>query len=163
LILAPALVKSGLYPLSVHLFIMYWGMASYITPPVALSAFVAAGLAGADPMKTAFKAMQFGFVKYFIPFFFVLNPAIILHGSPMDIVVSFTLVSFSVITISYSLEGYLPKFGLVPLWVRAMLFFGGFCLGLPWLEARVVGGASVLFILILIVVLQKGRGKIAVG
>ena len=53
LILAPALVKSGLYPLSVHLFIMYWGMASYITPPVALSAFAGAGLAGANPMKDA--------------------------------------------------------------------------------------------------------------
>ena len=57
LILAPALVNSGLNPLAVHLYIMYWGMASYITPPVALSAFVAAGLAGADPMRTGFKAM----------------------------------------------------------------------------------------------------------
>jgi len=54
LILAPALVKGGLYPLAVHLFIMYWGMASYITPPVALSAFAGAGLAGSDPMKTGF-------------------------------------------------------------------------------------------------------------
>jgi TRAP-type uncharacterized transport system fused permease subunit len=163
LILAPALVKSGLYPLSVHLFIMYWGMASYITPPVALSAFVAAGLAGSDPMKTGFKAMQFGFVKYFIPFFFVLDPAIILHGSPMEIVMSFTLVSCSVISISYALEGYLPKFGVVPLWVRVVLFFGGFCIGFPWLEVRVVGVASVLFVLILGFIFRKGKGEIAVG
>jgi TRAP transporter 4TM/12TM fusion protein len=157
LILAPALVKSGLYPLSVHLFIMYWGMASYITPPVALSAFVGAGLAGADPMKTGFKAMQFGFVKYFIPFFFVLNPAIILHGSLGEIVVSFILVSFSVISISYSLEGYLPKIGVVPLWVRSTLFLGGFCLGFPWLGVRAAGGACVLFLFIFGLFSRRGK------
>ncbi|MFO7598595.1 MAG: TRAP transporter fused permease subunit [Candidatus Desulfacyla sp.] len=139
LILAPALVKSGLYPLSVHLFIMYWGMASYITPPVALSAFAGAGLAGSDPMKTAFKSMQFGFVKYFIPFFFVLNPAILLHGSAWDIVTSFVLVCGSVVSVSYSLEGYLPWFGIAPLWLRAALFLGGLCLGLPWWGVRGIG------------------------
>jgi len=139
LILAPALVKSGLYPLSVHLFIMYWGMASYITPPVALSAFAGAGLAGSDPMKTAFKSMQFGFVKYFIPFFFVLNPAILLHGPAWDIGTSFVLVCGSVVSVSYSLEGYLPWFGIAPLWLRAALFLGGLCLGLPWWGVRGIG------------------------
>ncbi len=155
LILAPALVKSGLYPLSVHLFIMYWGMASYITPPVALSAFAAAGLAGSDPMRTAFKAMQFGFAKYFIPFFFVLNPAILLHGSAWNIVTSFILVCCSVICISYSLEGYLPKYGIAPVWLRVTLFVGGLCLGLPWLGVRTVGGVLILFVLIIAFVFKK--------
>jgi TRAP transporter 4TM/12TM fusion protein len=157
LILAPALVKSGLYPLSVHLFIMYWGMASYITPPVALSAFAGAGLAGANPMRTAFKAMQFGFVKYFIPFFFVLNPAILLHGSAWNILTSFALVCFSVISISYSLEGYLPKFGMAPLWLRVTLFLGGICLGLPWWGIRTVGGGLILIGLLVGFIFQKNR------
>jgi len=155
LILAPALVKSGLYPLSVHLFIMYWGMASYITPPVALSAFAGAGLAGSDPMRTAFKAMQFGFAKYFIPFFFVLNPAILLHGSAWNIVTSLILVCCSVICISYSLEGYLPKYGIAPVWLRVTLFVGGLCLGLPWLGVRTVGGVLILFVLIIAFVFKK--------
>jgi TRAP transporter 4TM/12TM fusion protein len=157
LILAPALVKSGLYPLSVHLFIMYWGMASYITPPVALSAFAGAGLAGSDPMRTAFKAMQLGFAKYFIPFFFVLNPAILLHGSAWNIVTSFILVCCSVICISYSLEGYLPKYGIAPVWLRVTMFLGGLCLGLPWLGVIIVGGVLILFVLIIAFVFQKGR------
>jgi TRAP transporter 4TM/12TM fusion protein len=157
LILAPALIKSGLYPLSVHLFIMYWGMASYITPPVALSAFAGAGLAGADPMKTAFKAMQLGFVKYFIPFFFVLNPAILLQGSAWSIFTSFVLVCCSVISISYSLEGYLPKFGMAPLWLRATLFLGGICLGLPWQGIRAVGGGLILIGLMVGFIFQKRR------
>lgn len=161
LILAPALVKSGLYPLSVHLFIMYWGMASYITPPVALSAFAGAGLAGADPMRTGFKAMQFGFVKYFIPFFFVLNPAILLHGSFGNILLSFVLVCLSVICISYSLEGYVPKFGVAPLWMRVGLFAGGFCLGLPWAGIRLLGGALLLGAVIIGYMQRGGQGRTA--
>jgi TRAP transporter 4TM/12TM fusion protein len=160
LILAPALARSGLYPLSVHLFIMYWGMASYITPPVALSAFAAAGLAGSDPMRTGFKAMQFGFVKYFIPFFFVLNPAILLHGSIGDVALSFVLVCVSVLCISYSLEGYIPKYGNAPLWMRAALFIGGLCLGLPWLQTRVPGGALVILTAIIGFWVQKGERRV---
>ncbi len=159
LILAPALVKSGLYPLSVHLFIMYWGMASYITPPVALSAFAGAGLAGANPMRTAFKAMQFGFVKYFIPFFFVLNPAILLHGSAWDIGTSFILVCGSVVCISYSLEGYLPRFGIAPFWLRVLLFSGGICLGLPWWTVRAIGAGLILAGLALGPFLKNTAGK----
>jgi TRAP transporter 4TM/12TM fusion protein len=155
LILAPALVRSGLYPLSAHLFIMYWGMASYITPPVALSAFAGAGLAGSDPMKTAFKAMQLGFAKYFIPFFFVLNPAILLHGSIGNIIISVILVSISIVTISYSLEGYLPKFGIIPNWLRITLFLGGLCLGFPWYQIRLIGLFFILVSLILGIIMKR--------
>ena len=159
LILAPALVKSGLYPLSVHLFIMYWGMASYITPPVALSAFAGAGLAGSHPMRTAFKAMQLGFAKYFIPFFFVLNPAILLHGSVGNIIVSFILVSISITMISYSLEGYFPKMGLMPKGLRATLFLGGLCLGFPWHQIRLTGLLFVVVSLIIGIMSKKMRPK----
>jgi TRAP-type uncharacterized transport system fused permease subunit len=108
-------------------------------------------------MRTAFKAMQFGFVKYFIPFFFVLNPAILLHGSVWDIVTSFILVCSSVICISYSLEGHLPRFGVAPLWLRVPLFLGGICLGLPWLGVRTAGGIVVVFVILSRFFFQKGK------
>jgi TRAP transporter 4TM/12TM fusion protein len=158
LILAPALVKSGLNPLSVHLFIMYWGMASYITPPVALSAFAGASIAKADPMKTGFKAMQFAFVTYFIPFFFVLNPAILLQGALRNILVSFFLVALAVVSISYALEGYAPYLGILQRWVRVILFFGGLCLGFPWVWIRIVGAMIIAAALILGFV-SRGRTK----
>jgi len=132
-------------------------MASYITQPVALSAFAGAGLAGADPMKTGFKAMQLGVVKYTIPFFFVLNPAIALHGSPVDILISFILVSISVICISYSLEDYFPKLGLISIWMRTILFSGGLCLGFPWLRPRLIGLGLILASLILAVINKRGK------
>src|SRR3546814_3732383 len=70
IVLAPALIKVGLDPLAVHLFMLYWGMISYITPPVALGAFAAASLARAHPLATGLEAMRLGSIIYFIPFFF---------------------------------------------------------------------------------------------
>ncbi len=78
--LAPALIKGGLDPMAVHMFIFYWGMLSYITPPVALGAFAAATVAGARPMRTGLEAMKLGTIIYFIPFFFALDPALIMKG-----------------------------------------------------------------------------------
>src|SRR5690606_7326894 len=64
-ILAPALVKQGMDPLAVHLFIMYWGMVSFITPPVALATFAAAPIARASPFAIGWESMRLGSVLYF--------------------------------------------------------------------------------------------------
>ncbi|MEO8280695.1 MAG: TRAP transporter fused permease subunit, partial [Ideonella sp.] len=75
IVLAPPLVAAGFDPVAVHLFMMYWGMVSFITPPVALASFVAAGISGATPMSVGLQSMRLGSTMYFVPFFFVLNPA----------------------------------------------------------------------------------------
>ena len=66
--------------MAVHMFIFYWGMLSAITPPVAIAFAAAAGIAGAPAMKTGWESMWVGSIIYFIPFFFVLNPALLLQG-----------------------------------------------------------------------------------
>ena len=76
ILVAPALEKLGLNKMAVHMFIFYWGMLSSITPPVAIASFAAAGIAGAPAMKTGWESMWVGSIIYFIPFFFVLNPAL---------------------------------------------------------------------------------------
>src|SRR5918999_650249 len=80
ILVAPALEKLGLNRMAVHMFIFYWGMLSSITPPVAIASFAAAGIAGAPAMKTGWESMWVGSIIYFIPFFFVLNPAFVLQG-----------------------------------------------------------------------------------
>ena len=80
ILVAPALEKLGLNKMAVHMFIFYWGMLSSITPPVAIASFAAAGIAGAPAMKTGWESMRVGSIIYFIPFFFVLNPALVLQG-----------------------------------------------------------------------------------
>ena len=80
ILVAPALEKLGLNKMAVHMFIFYWGMLSAITPPVAIASFAAAGIAGAPAMKTGWESMWVGSIIYFLPFFFVLNPALVLQG-----------------------------------------------------------------------------------
>jgi TRAP-type uncharacterized transport system fused permease subunit len=79
-LIAPALVELGFDPLAAHMFILYLGMMSMITPPVAIGAFFAASLAGAEPMRTGFTAMRFGWTAYIVPFLFIFSPALLLQG-----------------------------------------------------------------------------------
>ncbi len=136
IVLAPPLVAAGFDPVAVHLFMMYWGMVSFITPPVAIASFVAAGLAGAPPLKVGLQSMRLGSTMYFVPFFFVLNPALILRGEPIDIAIVVTTAFLGILLIASALEGYLVGFGRMgdrPMgWVaRVLLLFGGISMALP--------------------------------
>ncbi len=135
--LAPALTGSGLDKVAVHLFMLYWGMISFITPPVAIGAFAAASVAGANGIRTGVEAMKLGSVIYFIPFFFVLNPALIGRGSVLEIFTVFFSAIAGIILISSSLQGYLVGIGNLKNsryleWpIRIMLGFSGVLMALP--------------------------------
>jgi TRAP transporter 4TM/12TM fusion protein len=119
-ILAPALVGQGLNPMGVHLFILYWAMLSFITPPVALGAYAAASIAGSNPIRTGFAAMRLGGVIYVIPFLFVADPALLLEGTPGEIGVALLRAGVTVWLLVGALQGYLLGVGrLRRLWVRA--------------------------------------------
>ncbi|MBU1156372.1 MAG: TRAP transporter fused permease subunit, partial [Proteobacteria bacterium] len=154
MVLAPALVRSDLNPLAVHLFIMYWGMASYITPPVALAAFAGAGIAGSDPMKTGFKSMQLGVVNYFVPFFFVLNPGLIFQGPPWEVALAISGCLLGMLVISASMEGWVLGIGKPPMWLRPFLFISGLLLAAPEMLTDILG--LVLLVLCLIGVRMYG-------
>ncbi|MBX2838246.1 MAG: TRAP transporter fused permease subunit, partial [Gammaproteobacteria bacterium] len=85
-LVAPSLVQAGIEPIAAHLFILYFGMMSMITPPVALAAFAAATITKADPLKTALAAMRVGWAAFIIPFLFVATPALVLQGNSIQIV-----------------------------------------------------------------------------
>jgi TRAP-type uncharacterized transport system fused permease subunit len=120
----------------VHLFILYWGMVSFITPPVALGAFAAASMAGADAFKTGFEAMKLGGVIYIIPFFFVLNPALIGQGEPIEVVVVLVLALIGVWFISAALQGFVSfvgplNSGTISILLRLVLFLAGLMVAVP--------------------------------
>ncbi|MEM1538035.1 MAG: TRAP transporter permease [Candidatus Nezhaarchaeales archaeon] len=77
-IAAPALIELGAHPVAAHLFILYFGVVADITPPVALAAYAGAGIAGAPPMKTGFKAVSLALAGFIVPYVFVLSPSLIL-------------------------------------------------------------------------------------
>ena len=111
IVLAPALINAGLDPLASHMFIMYWGMLSFITPPVALAAFAAASVAQVSPMRAGWEAMRLGAIIYFIPFFFVFNPALLLQGDISEALLLITTALLGVALLSAGLQGYLLGFG----------------------------------------------------
>ncbi|MEX2319778.1 MAG: TRAP transporter fused permease subunit, partial [Saccharospirillum sp.] len=136
--LAPALTRgAGLDPMAVHLFILYWGMLSFITPPVALGAFAAATIAGARPMETGLQAMKLGSVIYFIPFLFVLNPALIMQGGPLEIAIVFVQAVVGIIFFASAMQGYMIGIGrlgygfIQETVIRGLILVAGLALALP--------------------------------
>lgn len=134
--MAPALTNSGLDPLAVHLFMMYWGMISFITPPVAIGAYAAASVAQADPLKTGLEAMRLGSIIYFVPFFFVLNPALIGNGTVVEVVSVLSAAIIGIVLISAGLQGYVYRIGAISgsvggLLARLFLVAGGIVMALP--------------------------------
>jgi TRAP transporter 4TM/12TM fusion protein len=105
-LVAPALVKVGVPPLAAHLFILYFGMMSLITPPVAPAAYVAAAIAQAPSMATGWTAMRFGWSSYIVPFLFVYSPAILMKGSVLDIVLVTATSLFGIWLICAAMTGF---------------------------------------------------------
>lgn len=125
-ILAPALVSEGLNPMGVHLFILYWAMLSFITPPVALGAYAAASIAGADPIRTGFSAMRLGSIIYFIPFIFVADAGLLLQADLATIAQSLGRALLAIWLIAGGLQGYLLGYGTISRWyVRTAVIAGG--------------------------------------
>ncbi|MCD0416212.1 TRAP transporter permease [Rubrivivax sp. JA1024] len=139
ILVAPALEKLGLNRMAVHMFIFYWGMLSSITPPVAIASFAAAGIAGSPAMKTGWESMWVGSIIYFIPFFFVMNPALVLQGpSPYLAALGLlTLAAAGTLCICGGIQGYqvgignLRRAGALEWPLRVALVIGGFVLATP--------------------------------
>jgi TRAP transporter 4TM/12TM fusion protein len=137
ILVGPALEKAGLNKLAVHMFIFYWGMLSAITPPVAIASFAAAGIAGAPPMKTGWESMRVGSIIYFIPFFFVLNPAFVLQGPWWEALYLAATAALGAAFICGGIQGYqigvgdLRASGAMEWPLRLLLMVGGVVLATP--------------------------------
>lgn len=175
IVLAPPLIKAGLDPLAVHLFVMYWGMVSFITPPVALANFAAAPLAGASAMRIGWQSVRLGTAIYLVPFCFVLNPALILRGEPATIALSVCLAVAGTVFLAAALQGYVLGIGSVPrhaggILARALMMIGGFILAVPSprltglpVPINIAGGATIVVLGLLMafaLVRKTQRGRI---
>ncbi len=105
-LVAPALVQVGIEPIGAHLYVLYFGMMSMITPPIALAAFAAASIAGANSMATGWAAMRFGWSAFVIPVLFVLSPALLLIGETPEIILAVVTAVIGVWLVSSALAGY---------------------------------------------------------
>lgn len=123
-LVAPSLVEAGIKPIAAHLFILYFGMMSMITPPVALAAFAAATITKENPLTTGFAAMRIGWAAFIIPFAFVASPALLLDGTWFEIAKATILTAIGVFAITASIVGFLSMHLNITL--RLILFIVGF-------------------------------------
>jgi len=157
--IAPALVSlGGLNIISVHFFILYYALTSGITPPIAVTSWVAAAMAEAPPMKTSFTSMRLAVVLYFVPFFFLFNPALILQGpSLVESLYLFLQALLGVTLVAAGLEGYLLKFGVLNLWMRPLLVVAGLLIGFPEWNTTLVGISLAVLVIAPILILRGVR------
>ena len=107
----PTLIGLNIQPLQANMFVFYFGIMAQITPPVCVASFTAAGIAGADSMKTGLTGFAYALVAFLVPFIFIYDPSILLVGTPLEIVKG-TLILFLG---TYLLASGMAGFFLVPL------------------------------------------------
>jgi TRAP transporter 4TM/12TM fusion protein len=127
-LIAPAMIEAGVNPMAAHMFVLYLGMLSFITPPVCIAAFAAANLARADPMRTGFTATRLGWSAFVVPFLFVFEPGLLLQGTAGELVHD----------VGTAIGG---------VWIASMGFAGYSLLALGWLQR---GGYIVAGVLLLV-------------
>jgi TRAP transporter 4TM/12TM fusion protein len=149
-LIVPSLVKLGTPPIAAHMFVFYFGIMSFVTPPVAFASFTAANIAGADPMKTGWTSCQYGWIAYIIPFLFVYSPALLMVGDPEVVIVTTLGVTAGIVLINAAIIGFLSTALSWP--KRGVAFVLGAALMLPLetahggllLEAALIAAGVVL-------------------
>ena len=141
-LLAPALVKLGVTPMAAHMFVMYNGMLSMITPPVAFAAYAAANIARTDGWTTGWIACVVGWSTFILPFLFVLTPSLLMDGPTYLIVWNFVRILFALFVGTAGIVGY----ALAPLSLIGRLLFGFVALPIALPPESFNGGYTINFI-----------------
>ena len=143
---APALVTMGVDLMAAHMFVFYSAMLSSITPPVALAAFAAAAISREPPMRVAMISVKYGFVAFLLPYFFVLEPRLLLMGTLGEAIGVFLMAAIGIVTLACVLQGY--AMGSLSWLMRTVLAAASLCLLMPEISLKIIGIAIILAILI---------------
>lgn len=144
---APLLVQLGAPPLAAHLFAFFYASLSNITPPVALAAYAAAGLSGANPNAVGFLATKLGLTGFIIPYFFLFNPVLLFDGeSYVHSFIALITASIGVVALAGGLQGWvLNKTNWIQ---RIMLFATAFLMIDPNIVLSIIGFSIFLAVII---------------
>ncbi len=153
ILIAPAMVQIGVPPMAAHMFAFWYGVTSFITPPVALCSYAAAAIAGGDIMKTGWTACRLGIITFILPFVFVYNPQLLLIGSMAEIIQAVLTSLIGVILLAVGLEGY--GLSQVKSWERIVFIAAALLLIIPGWKTDLAG----LFIGIIMLVVQVYRQR----
>ncbi|TCV72762.1 TRAP transporter permease [Neorhizobium sp. S3-V5DH] len=144
-IAAPTLGLLGVEPIVAHFFVFYYGVLADITPPVALAAYAAAGMAGADPFKTGNTAFRLGLGKILVPFVFVFSPSLLLVTSGFNwsnFLIAFIGCTLGITCLGAALSGFMLVRTVA--WERLLLIIAAILLVVPELISSLIGVALII-------------------
>lgn len=142
---APALLQLGVAPMAAYMFVLYFGIAADLSPPVALAAYAGAGIAGADPMRTGWVAIKLALAGFLVPYIYVYNPMLVLVDfEALPFIMSIGTALLGVFLLGMSTIGFYKT--RMPLWVRILALAGALGLLVPGVRSDSVGLAVLLFV-----------------
>lgn len=146
---APTLVLLGVQPIVAHFFVFYYGVLADITPPVALAAYAAAGMAGSDPFKTGNTAFRLGLGKALVPFVFVFAPSLLLvtQGfSWQEFIVAFTGCALGITFLAAALSKHFLN--TMRTWERIVCGVAAILMVAPGITSTAIGIAMVVPVIV---------------
>ena len=156
----PALIKVGIIPIAAHMFVFYFGCISGITPPVAVAAYAAAGIAHSDPFKSGWAALRMGTSGFVIPFMFVTGPALLMIGDPGTIARGCIIAVIGVIGLSAAIVGH--AWAPMRTWERIAFGLTSVVLIFPWASTVIIGLAAFgVLTARQYLAWRKGQGKVS--
>ena len=146
-VVAPALIQLGVSPLPAHLFLFYFACISSITPPVALAAYAAAGVAGASMVSVGITAVRLGIIGFIVPFMFIYNPVLLFSGPYLEILLAFLTAALGVVALGLGFEIWF--WGRIKIWMSALLILSALLLIKPGWITDLIGLSIFMIILVL--------------
>lgn len=157
-IAAPAIQSFGVPQLAAHLFIMYFGILADLTPPVALAAYAAAGIAKAEPNATGFMAVKLALAGFLIPYVFCYNPSLLMIGANYwEIAFYVGTAVIGIAALSFASVGYWLR--SLYIWERLVLIAAAITLITPGLTTDLVGLGLMVIVYVLQKIYKQGPGK----
>lgn len=136
-LVAPALTSLGMPPISAHMFVFYYAVLSFLTPPVCLSVYAASSIANSKLMPTALQALRLGIAAYIVPFIFAYHPALLLKGTFFEVIIATITALIGIIIIAIAIEGFL--FRDLKWYQRILLCGGGLLSLIPGWKTDILG------------------------
>lgn len=140
LIVAPLMVKSGVPVTVTHFFSLFYANMAFITPPVAIGAFVAADMAGADVWRVGITAVRLASVGFAVPFVFVHRPPLLLCEEPLEVIWAVFACAVLVLCLACAFEGWMLK--RLSISLRVPILGAGLALIPPHPGANVAAAAA---------------------
>lgn len=155
----PILTKLGVAPIAAHMFAFYFAALSSITPPVALAAYAAAGIAGESPNKVAIESVRLGFIGFVVPFFFIFNPQLLLTGgTSIEYIYAGLTAIIGGVALAAGLKGYLFRNTFII--ERILLLIAGICLIDTTLIINIVSIIVVAGVVVTQLLIKSNKGDV---